>query len=328
MFCTKCGYKILDEASFCSKCGQPINRIDIMKSIPNADINNSDKKNEVLEIFRKYFDDGREFGNEFYVFGTDIVLEVILSSVDDAFGHSEDEIKLFAFNAKGLFDQGFLLTDKYFYWKDIDKNCVRMDDVYDIRVDKRILANVMYFITDHKTKFPDIYLTGIDNLNTFLFKFREFIKEWNRYKNENIKYGYSELSDIGNLINDSYKTIYEGTPMFTKCSPYIPDDWNKAVKARQNFGIPNNNKIYIITDSSIWGNCKEGFAVCDLGIFYKFRGEQGIIDWNKFMSLDIKKGWGSIKLGEKDFSCDCKSVVYVMNYLQYIARNNMNIFLQ
>lgn len=70
------------------------------------------------------------------------------------------------------------------------------------------------------------------------------------------------------------------------------------------FGIPEDEKIFIILDSTILGNGKSGFAIGTDGIYYCQSNKCGKITWNELKNKTIKKAFSSIKIGELDFVCN------------------------
>ena len=72
------------------------------------------------------------------------------------------------------------------------------------------------------------------------------------------------------------------------------------------FGIPEDEKIFIILDSTILGNGKSGFAIGTDGIYYCQSNKCGKITWNELKNKTTKKAFSSIKIGELDFVCNAE----------------------
>lgn len=72
------------------------------------------------------------------------------------------------------------------------------------------------------------------------------------------------------------------------------------------FGIPEDEKIFIILDSTILGKGKSGFAIGTDGIYYCQSNKCGKITWNELKNKTTKKAFSSIKIGELDFVCNAE----------------------
>lgn len=241
MFCINCGNQLVDGAKFCLNCGQRIIidtpesvRVNLHEENRNESKENSDNGDDVVRniyddenknteggntleseqfrskmivpTFRKYFNKGNVYGKRIFIFGTSILHEEIIKVLKMEFNYEADETLLLAFDSRKFFEEGFLLTNKRFRWKDgmVGSHSWELDKIYDINKEKRILANVMYFITNRNEVSEDIFLTGIDNVHEFVDCFQAFIKEINAYKED----GTQNKDNLGNqekLPKDAFK---------------------------------------------------------------------------------------------------------------------------
>ena len=205
----------------------------------------------------------------------------------------EDEL-LLAFYDK----QGFVLTTKGFYWKDVydDNNMWELEDIYDVNSAKRILANVIYFVGHSNNVSEDVYLTGIDNVYEFIFAFTGFIR----------KLAGNEKEDMNMIDKIAEACLSAPLEKATACvygNP-IKNNNSKLNKVKTYFGIPEDEKIFIILDSTILGKGKSGFAIGTDGIYYCQSNKCGKITWNELKNKTTKKAFSSIKIGELDFVCN------------------------
>jgi len=68
------------------------------------------------------------------------------------------------------------------------------------------------------------------------------------------------LVDLGSAARvDEMDYVTFGTPIRSG---------KKLARARENFAIPEEDDVYFIYDSTIFGGCQRGFALCTTGIYY------------------------------------------------------------
>ena len=134
-----------------------------------------DKDNKVRELFKLFFGDKNIYGRDVYIYGVDMIPDRLDDLLKDEYEIEDEDELLLAFYDK----QGFVLTTKGFYWKDVydDNNMWELEDIYDVNSAKRILANVIYFVGHSNNVSEDVYLTGIDNVYEFIFAFTGFIRK-------------------------------------------------------------------------------------------------------------------------------------------------------
>lgn len=340
MYCYNCGEKLIDGAKFCFKCGTKVhfqepdssetmeqNRVNDSENIVINYIEDSDEEDVLNEDsitfitnFKKYFNRQDMFGPRVTIFGLDYVVQGLLKNIKDEFNYSEDEELLMAFEYSDCFEQGFLLTDKKFYWNDIYNRKYAWDISSIARVSfaKKMLASVMYLTSINKELSGYIYLTGIRNINEFALKFQalfnaknleeESVDNINSEKSQNAERKDTNVRQ--KLIFSIFDKIRINTKGCTIGKPCIDPYNTKCLAAHKYFRIPDSDEIYLILDSTLFHNCKEGFAVCDSGIFYN-RLNPGYIRWEEFKDLSIKGGLATIALGKLKFSCEVDEAKHV-----------------
>ena len=253
-----------------------------------------DKDNKVRELFKLFFGDKNIYGRDVYIYGVDMIPDRLDDLLKDEYEIEDEDELLLAFYDK----QGFVLTTKGFYWKDVydDNNMWELEDIYDVNSAKRILANVIYFVGHSNNVSEDVYLTGIDNVYEFIFAFTGFIR----------KLAGNEKEDMNMIDKIAEACLSAPLEKATACvygNP-IKNNNSKLNKVKTYFGIPEDEKIFIILDSTILGNGKSGFAIGTDGIYYCQSNKCGKITWNDLKNKTIKKGFSSIKIGELDFVCN------------------------
>ena len=79
------------------------------------------------------------------------------------------------------------------------------------------------------------------------------------------------------------------------CEVGNPLKSRKEKAARVYFEIPQDEKIYMVYDSTVFGSCKYGFAICLSGIFYNSDGTgNGVVEWEEFKEIKINGGRSSV----------------------------------
>lgn len=319
MFCSNCGKEIQDGDRFCAGCGQRI-IVGYMQDIQEEtnelveesvtceevqgscllyeDYDKQEVENEVCSAFKQFFGTKNIYGRNVYVFGVDMIPDSLENTIQKEFKVNNDEELLLAFDKNNYFEQGFIMTDRKFYWKDsiAGYNVWNLKDICAVNKEKRILANVIYFVDRKNNVSQDIYLTGIEHVDEFVFAFIRFIRKLSGKENlsTNIIDKIMEVCSTVSLANASGCAY--GNP--------IRSDNSKLSKVRKNFGIPINESIFVILDATVFGTGKAGFAIGADGIYYCLSNTKGKISWDKFRTVKIKKGLSSIKIGELDFSCN------------------------
>ena len=76
----------------------------------------------------------------------------------------------------------------------------------------------------------------------------------------------------------------------------------KANRSREHFKIPNGEYIYLLYDSTIFGNGKKGFTVCKNGFYYRAEDKTcGIISWDLFSKTYVELEKNFLKVGGNEF---------------------------
>lgn len=267
-----------------------------------------DKDKKVRDLFNVFFGNKNIYGRDVYIFGVDMIPDGLENLIKEKFEIEKGEELLLAFDSK----HGFVLTTEKFYWKDISNgnNIWNLQDIYDVNREKRGLANVIYFIGRKNNVSEDVYLTGIDNVYEFVFAFADFFRRLSGKENKNINLADKIAEACLSAPLEMAAACVYGNP--------INNNNSKLNTVRTYFGIPGDEKIFIILDSSMFGNGKEGFAIGTDGIYYCLSKKQGKISWNEFADKTIKQGFSSVKIGELDFTCN---MGFEKNGLYAILRN-------
>lgn len=343
MFCSNCGAKIDDNDIFCSLCGSKIVRQEYNREEDSSYISalnyyieselgihdeqedskdsnynalsNNIRNLDIQDVFIKFFKKNI-YGRRVHIFGLDMAHDSLEKMLKSEFGYSEDEKLLVAFDGGKYFEEGFLITDSIIRWKSKMSNSGegswRLEDIASVNTERRALSDVIYFVNHQNEMSPNIYLTGIDRVHEFVFAFKGFINEvFGLYENEN---------DMQERLADICCSVPLGIAESCISGCPIRDTEKKLIRARQFFKIPDSEMVFLILDSTIFGSGKVGFAIGTNGLYYCLSKNIGMIGWNEFKTLEVKKGLSAIKIGKLEFTCNIgaeqESLYAVLNNIQ------------
>lgn len=103
-------------------------------------------------------------------------------------------------------------------------------------------------------------------------------------------------------------------------NPVVSSSSQMNKNAKVQFNIPDNEEVFLVYDTTVFGKGKKGFALCTSG-FYFYVKESGYLSWKQFAATGIAKaGFGEIKVGSQRFEVtDKKKILEVLydvhNYL-------------
>lgn len=89
-------------------------------------------------------------------------------------------------------------------------------------------------------------------------------------------------------------------------SLYIDEaiDAKRMATVRENFNIPEGEKIIMVYDDTILGNNKLGFAICSGGLYWKndwaVETKRSRLSWDEFAKRELKLVQYQISLGKGD----------------------------
>ena len=68
----------------------------------------------------------------------------------------------------------------------------------------------------------------------------------------------------------------------------------KLENAIQNFPVPNNEEIFALYDSTVFGSCKLGLAIGENGIYWKndsyVKSNKNRLSWDEFLDCSLYNG--------------------------------------
>lgn len=96
---------------------------------------------------------------------------------------------------------------------------------------------------------------------------------------------------------------------------------SKLANARKRYPIPEHERVIALIDSTMFGSCKNGLAICEFGVIWRniLSGSEGTyLDWEEFAQADIQK------LGEFEiefapgikFNASCSEIDVVLELLE------------
>jgi hypothetical protein len=81
-------------------------------------------------------------------------------------------------------------------------------------------------------------------------------------------------------------------------------DAKRMKTVRERFAIPPNEKIWLVYDGTIFGSNREGFAICEGGLYWRndwtTQSKRAFLPWDEFCKRTIQIAEMEIKLGRGD----------------------------
>jgi len=357
MLCINCGKKIIADAKFCSNCGINVadisskNTKDNMETVRQASVISQSEVNskripcteeQVIEqVFSEIFKTRGMFGKQVYIIGKDTMTPKIKETIKEY--HLTDnsvEKPLLVFEYPDMESAGgFVITNQRLVWNFAFDGWqeIELCEIKDVLLGKFLLADVLYIVSYNNERYPKIYLTGMHRIQEFFLKFRKFIdsisdslygidylteNKGSNYQKSSKKSGSMAKQEKNNInfIVRSCNGIKIDSVYCEIGSPINPAYSKRYEKAKVYFNITDNEEIFLIYDATVFGNCKQGFALCTNG-FYYCEKKSGYLDWNQFRSVKISKSFFGLTIGDVSFNCDdCKKIMMVLQGIQEYLR--------
>lgn len=328
--CQNCGSKLIEGAKFCGECGTPV--ASAASTEVAVKVTPAERKTRFEELCKWIFEDVEyQYGDRVTVFGISPAYHDV-ESMGKAFGCNLNvEKPLIAFDYSMCFDEGFLITDKKFYSKDKHKGdiVIRNDEIGDVLSGKELLANALYIVQKEGRVSAPVYLSGMENTIDMVYRLHllySMAKE-TEGADKNL------FSDRKTLISDiiCFSPPVDSS-MLIRGKIYVPSGNAKLQKMKKNFGVSDEEKIFMILDSSMFGSCKVGLAISMRGIILKDGSNSNTVwlDWERFKTATVKKGVTSIKVNASDFSCNVgaeqETAYSILRNLQTVVRLYPDLF--
>ena len=339
MFCNNCGANIADGSRFCSKCGASLqgggrqqgsrnltraevagrysSPGDLLDDYHNVDSRTQDLMWRVIieDTFSTLFNKRKQFdhyGTNIYTIGKDSITREMKDNISDYYMTDDPEevpLLVFDYTGKGSLKEGFVITNSRFVFNFGGRGQQEFElrELEDVEVGKALLANVMYLHTVDGVKSDKIFLTTAGDEMGFASTFREFVRRVNKFYN----YFNGTLEPETNGGGDTDKIIRachcvqfgSGTSCEVGDPVLTPKNSKRLAKARMHFRIPDSEDVYFIYDSTVFGSCEHGFAVCSGGVYYSgdFEGAE-YLDWDDYEDATISGGTMSVSINGSNFA--------------------------
>lgn len=102
----------------------------------------------------------------------------------------------------------------------------------------------------------------------------------------------------------------------------VDTTWGDGVEdseedARNHFKIPSDAEVYMILDTTLFGSCKKGLALCDTGLHLRDEdGDRFSADWDEFEDVSFEFEDDELDIdGHKFFTPDAAYVFNVLDQL-------------
>lgn len=136
---------------------------------------------------------------------------------------------------------------------------------------------------------------------------------------------YETIGEFFQEIIQSFSENFESDLYIEFSSNLNEGNSKKYIKARDNFLIPNNEKVFFIYDATLFHSVKKGFAICETGLYYAEKVAKKI-SWEEFQCYslrDIKRFLNKFVISDKyesDFE-DILKCIYVSLYIGELQLN-------
>ena len=93
----------------------------------------------------------------------------------------------------------------------------------------------------------------------------------------------------------------------------------KEAAARKYFGVPKGDAVWLILDTTLFGSCKVGFALCTSGMYaHDERGEDARLSWQKVAKAVLEDDDGTLVVDGNRFiaSGDVDDLIQLFRRIQ------------
>lgn len=134
-----------------------------------------------------------------------------------------------------------------------------------------------------------------------------------------LKYEGLKLNDIS-LSRMIFDYLDFGNEEETVYSDFLQMPSKKIKNASQSFLFADQKeRIYFICDQSLLGSCKEGFAMTEVGLYWKFQFHSAErVYYNKIRSVTTEKSW--ININEMFFNVNPSINIKMLKLLRKLKR--------
>ncbi len=126
-----------------------------------------------------------------------------------------------------------------------------------------------------------------------------------------------DLQQIDAILIETVKAVPFKDDLSVKLGTPIASDIPKYAKAVNRFAIPQDEKIYLIYDETLFGSCKVGFAITSSGLFYRHKKQAGHCAWAELATLRIFAD-STLSIGEMTFYCSAATGESVSRILKMV----------
>ena len=130
-------------------------------------------------------------------------------------------------------------------------------------------------------------------------------------------------------ICEAYRLMITQGPYLILGNPFIDRTARVYTKAVQNFGIPQDDKVFMIYNGTLFGSLKRGFALTTTGYYYSF-DKKGSSDLAGFANIEIELVGNDVNTHKTIIGGDCISglgnhpeFVSVLTEIQSIIKKDL-----
>lgn len=126
----------------------------------------------------------------------------------------------------------------------------------------------------------------------------EIDEEEEEEDDEEEEFDFEEFFDdfASELNEDDEYEFFVGTDLETAKGK------TKIEGAKKYFGVEDDEDIYLVLDTTVFGSCKVGLACCTSGIYMKDEdGDQCFLNWEDFASCELEVDGGRLTICNSPF---------------------------
>ena len=110
--------------------------------------------------------------------------------------------------------------------------------------------------------------------------------------------------DLEGLFDDFARELDEDDSyeFLIGCDLESPKGQSKIQAATKYFEIEDDEDVYLVLDTTMFGSCKVGFACCTYGIYMKDDdGDMAFLNWEDYADCELERDGGTITIGGHPF---------------------------
>ena len=159
-----------------------------------------------------------------------------------------------------------------------------------------------------------------------LLKSNGAIRKWDLTYNK--KYiGLFNYTNVGEFIRESCKVFFKSSSVLKVGDNLLKEEPQKAQLCIKNFNIPSSETLYMITDSTLFHDYKQGIAFCTTGAYILTQKKEKIFfPWDEFSKVRVNSYYDTGEVVFDDYSVFCSAIRdKLWNLINHLQKELSNI---